>query len=86
MSKETKLRDAAYFIWIKNGCPENSEIDCWLEAETIFGCTDECECGDDCTCSPCECGEEKKAPAKKAAAKKAPAEKKAPAKKAAAKK
>lgn len=79
MSNEEKVREAAYFIWLNNGCPEGVEIDCWLEAEAQEG--GEC-------CYACEDKPAKKAPAKKAAAKKAedkPA-KKAPAKKAAAKK
>lgn len=80
MSNEDKVREAAYFIWLNNGCPEGVEIDCWLEAEVQEG-------GKECECA-CEEKPAKKAPAKKAAAKKdeeKPA-KKAPAKKAAAKK
>lgn len=79
MSNEEKVREAAYFIWLNNGCPEGVEIDCWLEAEA--------QEGGECCCA-CEDKPAKKAPAKKAAAKKAedkPA-KKAPAKKATAKK
>ncbi len=82
MSNEDKVREAAYFIWLNNGCPEGVEIDCWLEAEVQEGGKEgECKCA-------CEEKPAKKAPAKKAAAKKdeeKPA-KKAPAKKAAAKK
>lgn len=77
MSNEDKVREAAYFIWLNNGCPEGVEIDCWLEAEVQEGGKE----------GECKCACEEK-PAKKAAAKKdeeKPA-KKAPAKKAAAKK
>lgn len=83
MANENEIREAAYYIWLNNGCPEGVEIDCWLEAEAdeckceegVCPCCGKspCECGPDCECrkagGPCECEEEKK-PAKKAAAKK----------------
>ena len=95
MAKEDEVREAAYYVWLNNGCPEGVEIDCWLEAEAQEGdcCCEEktCCCEEKACC--CEEDKEEKKPAKKAAAKKAaepaekkPAAKKAPAKKAAAKK
>ncbi|MCQ2914453.1 MAG: DUF2934 domain-containing protein [Alphaproteobacteria bacterium] len=87
MTDENELREAAYYNWLNKGCPENADVDCWLEAENAGVCPccgkKECECGPDC-----ECGCEKKATKKKACAKKATAAKepKAAAKKAPAKK
>ena len=48
MSKEDKIREAAYFVWLNNGCPEGAEIQCWLEAEA-----QECTC-DEQPCCCCE--------------------------------
>ena len=84
MANENEIREAAYYIWLNNGCPEGVEIDCWLEAEAcecnegVCPCCGKspCECGPDCECrkegGPCECKceKEEKKPAKKAAAKK----------------
>ncbi len=86
MCNEDKIREAAYFVWLNNGCPEGADVECWLEAEA---CADgECCC--ECVCECTEAKAEEKKPAKKAAAPKAEkaekAVKKAPAKKAAAKK
>lgn len=91
MCNEDKIREAAYFVWLNNGCPEGADVECWLEAEA---CADgECCCECVCECTETKAEEKKpakKAPAKKAAAPKAEkaekAVKKAPAKKAAAKK
>ncbi len=36
VSKNTdieKIRDKAYFLWAEKGCPENTDLDNWLEAE-----------------------------------------------------
>lgn len=88
MSNEDKVREAAYFVWLNNGCPEYVEIDCWLEGENqvcqtvevVNFCSEE-GCNDIVTgCS--ECAGEK--PAKKPAAKKATAKKATAAKKTAA--
>ncbi len=90
MAKEDEVREAAYYVWLNNGCPEGVEIDCWLEAEAQEGNKEaECCC---CCCEekPAETAEKKKPAAKKAvkteAAEKKPAAKKAPVKKTAAKK
>ncbi len=83
MADENNIREAAYYIWLNNGCPENMEIDCWLEAEAQ---AEECPCcKEEAECCCCEAKAEEKKPAKKAAAKKdaEPKAKKAPAKKAA---
>ena len=58
MAKEDEVREAAYYVWLNNGCPEGVEIDCWLEAEAQEGNKE------------AECPAAKKAPAKKTAAKK----------------
>ena len=69
MANENEIREAAYYIWLNNGCPEGVEIDCWLEAEAgeckceegVCPCCGKspCECGPDCECrkagGPCEC-------------------------------
>ena len=47
MAKEDQVREAAYFVWLNNGCPEGVEIDCWLEAEAQ---EDGCCCEEDCCC------------------------------------
>ena len=82
MAEENNIREAAYYIWLNNGCPENMEIDCWLEAEAQ---AEECPCCKEKAECCCEAKAEEKKPAKKAAAKKdaEPKAKKAPAKKAA---
>ncbi len=79
MAKEDEVREAAYFVWLNNGCPEGVEIDCWLEAEAQESGKGECQ--EECCCCCCE-----EAPAEEVKAEEKPAAKKAPAKKAAAKK
>lgn len=68
MANEQEIREAAYYIWLNNGCPEGVEIDCWLEAEAEVPCEGEACC--------CDCAEEEPVKAKKAPAKKACATKK----------
>ena len=80
MAKEDEVREAAYFVWLNNGCPEGVEIDCWLEAEAQESGKGECQ-GEECCCCCCE-----EVPAEEVKAEEKPAAKKAPAKKAAAKK
>ena len=79
MADENQIREAAYFNWLNKGCPENADVDCWLEAENandVCPCcgTVECSCGADCDCrkegNPCA---EKPLPKKKRACKKATA-------------
>lgn len=78
---DEQIREAAYFNWLNKGCPENADVECWLEAEGVCPCCGkkECECGPDCECrknGPCAC-EEKKATKKRACKKTAdPVEKK----------
>jgi len=30
---DKQLQEAAYYNWLNKGCPENADLDCWLEAE-----------------------------------------------------
>lgn len=91
MYNENELREAAYYNWLNKGCPENADIDCWLEAENgVCPCCGkaECECGPDCECKKEGGACAEKATKKKACCKKATATKepKTTAKKATAKK
>ena len=90
MAKEDQVREAAYFVWLNNGCPEGVEIDCWLEAEaqesgsccekdeaaTSFCSEEGCVCVK-CGHNPCTCDpcECEEKETKKAPAKKAAAKK-----------
>ena len=61
MCNEDKIREAAYFVWLNNGCPEGADVECWLEAEARADgeccCdVDDCDCcDDDCQDDECDC-------------------------------
>jgi len=65
------IREAAYYIWKNEGCPEGLDFEHWVKAKAQLGACS----GKECTKSACKTAEEKK-PAKKAAVKKATADKK----------
>ncbi len=68
------IREAAYYIWKNEGCPEGLDFEHWVKAKAQLASKSDKEC------SKSACKTVEKKPAKKAAAKKATTAKK-PAKK-----
>jgi hypothetical protein len=40
-SKETRIRNLAYMLWLEDGCPEGRAQTHWLEAEDMLRAEDE---------------------------------------------
>lgn len=41
LSRETRIRNLAYMLWMEDGCPEGRDQAHWLEAEDMLRAEDE---------------------------------------------